>query len=165
MSETVVLGDTDGELLWFGGGLLTLKVTSRQSGGRLFLLEDVAYRGKTTPLHLHPDEDETFYVLEGELLLHIDGEEHTAGVGAVAFIPRGTPHAFIVTSEQARWLGFVTPGPSIEAFMRDAGDPAPGRVAPPPKVDIARIKAAGERSGAMQVLGPPPFAVAREATP
>lgn len=163
MSETVVLGETDGELLWFGGGLLTLKVTSEQSGGALFLLEDIAQRGKTTPLHLHPDEDETFYVLEGELLVHIDGEEHTAGPGAVAFIPRGTPHAFLVTSEQARWLAFVTPGISIEAFMRDAGDPAPRRVAPPPEIDIARIKAAGERTGAMEVLGPPPFALASDA--
>ena len=161
-AKPVVLGEQDGELLWFGGGLLTFKVTSEQSGGAFLFLEDVAKRGKTTPLHVHLDEDETFYVLEGELLLHIDGQEITAGPGAVASIPRGTPHAFLVTSEQARWLAFVTPGTTIEAFMRDAGDPAPGRVAPPPGIDIERIKAAGERTGAMKVLGPPPFALANK---
>src|SRR5687768_8877591 len=112
--QAAVVEDQGGELLWFGGGLVTIKVSSEQTDGAFFLIEDVAKRGKTTPLHVHPDEDETFYVLEGELLVHIDGTEHTAGPGAVAFIPRGTPHAFLVISEEARWLGFVTPGVAVE---------------------------------------------------
>src|SRR5262245_60576801 len=70
-----------GENLWFGGGLVTFKVTSEQSGGVLCLIEHAASRGKRTPLHIHPDHDETGYVHEGELLLHIDGVEHTAGPG------------------------------------------------------------------------------------
>src|SRR4051812_47138973 len=86
-----------GESLWFGGGLVILKVTSAQSGGALSLMEHTASRGKTTPLHLHPDHDETVYVIEGELLFHIDGVEQTAGPGAVVCIPRGTPHAMLVT--------------------------------------------------------------------
>lgn len=164
MAEPVVVTGGEGEPLWFGGGLVTIKLTTAQSGGRFFLLEDVAQRGKTTPLHMHPDDDETFYVLEGELVVHVDGTEHTVGAGGVAMAPRGSAHAFLVTSEQARWLGFVTPGTSVEAFMRDAGDPAPSRTTPPPGLDIARIKAAGERTGAMKVLGPPPFSLAQEAT-
>src|SRR5688572_19720862 len=107
-----------GESLWFGGGLLTLKVTSEQSAGVLCLFEHAASRGKRTPLHLHLDHDETVYVLEGELLLHIDGVEHTAGPGAVVWIPRGTPHALLVTSELARSLWAVTPGGAMEAFFR-----------------------------------------------
>jgi quercetin dioxygenase-like cupin family protein len=157
MSEPVVLADGDGELLWFGGGLITIKVTTQQSGGAFFLLEDIAQRGKTTPLHLHPDDDETFYVLEGELLVHVDGTEYIVGAGGTAFAPRGSAHAFLVTSEHARFLGLCTPGAGIEAFLREGGDPAPGRVAPPPEIDIPRIKAAGEKTGAMKVLGPPPF--------
>ena len=156
----VVLDRDGGEYLWFGGGLVTIKVTTEQSGGAFFMLEDTANRGKTTPLHLHPDDDETFYVLDGELLVHIDGAEHVAGPGAVAFAPRGVPHAFLVTSDQARFIVISTPGVGVERFIRDAGDPAPERVAPPPEIDIARIKAAGERTGAMKVLGPPPFAMA-----
>ena len=156
-AQPVVAGSEDGELLWFGGGLVTIKVTTEQSGGAFFLLEDIANRGKTTPLHVHPDDDETFYVLEGELLVHIDGAEYVAGAGAVAFAPRGKPHAFLVTSERARFLGLVTPGAGVERFIREAGDPAPGRIAPPPEIDIPRIKAAGESTGAMIVLGPPPF--------
>src|SRR5262245_17921213 len=146
-----------GESLWFGGGLVTFKVTTEQSGGVLCLIEHAARRGKTTPLHLHPDHDETCYIFEGELLLHIDGVEQTAGPGAVVWIPRGTPHAFLVTSELARSLWVLTPGGAMEAFYRQAGDAASGRTLPPAELDIARIRAAGERTGAMKMLGPPPF--------
>ena len=146
-----------GENLWFGGGLATFKVTSEQSGGTLCLFEHAASRGKTTPLHFHPDSDETIYVLEGELLLHIDGVEYTAGPGAVIYVPRGTPHAFLVTSEVARSLWVVTPGATIEAFFRQAGDVAPSRTLPSAEIDIPRLLAAGEATGAMKVLGPPPF--------
>src|SRR5262245_53526131 len=92
------------ESLWFGGGLLAFKVTSAASRGALLLFEHAAGRGKTTPLHLHPDHDETVYVLEGELRFHQDGVEHTAGPGAAVCIPRGVPHALLVTSEVARSL-------------------------------------------------------------
>jgi quercetin dioxygenase-like cupin family protein len=146
-----------GENLWFGGGLVTFKVTSEQSAGGLCLIEHAASRGKRTPLHLHPDHDEMGYVLEGELLLHVDGVEQTAGPGAVVWIPRGIPHAFLVTSELARSLWVVTPGEAMEAFYRQAGDEAASRTLPPPEIDIARLRAAGEGTGAMKTLGPPPF--------
>jgi quercetin dioxygenase-like cupin family protein len=149
-----------GDTLWFGGGLVSFKVTTEQSGRTLMLFEHVAGRGKTTPLHVHAEHDETVYVLEGELLLHLDGVETTAGPGAAVWIPRGTPHAFQVTSERARSLWVVTPGGAMEEFYRQAGELAPNRTLPPPAIDIPRLRAVGERTGAMEVLGPPPFATA-----
>lgn len=146
-----------GESIWFGGGLFTFKVTSDQSGDALCMFEHAASRGKRTPLHLHADHDETAYILEGELLLHIDGVEQVAGPGATVFIPRGTPHAFLVTSELARSIWVVTPGGAIEDFYRLAGDVATSRTLPPAQIDIARIRAAGDETGAMETLGPPPF--------
>src|SRR3954447_19760957 len=101
-AEPAVTTQEAGESIWFGGGLVTFKVTSKQSGGELCLMEHAASQGKRTPLHLHPDHDETVYVLEGELLFHINGLEYTAGPGAVVWVPRGTPHAMLVTSEMAR---------------------------------------------------------------
>src|SRR3712207_4989336 len=101
---TVVRQERDGELLWFSNSLLTFKATSAEPGGAFVLLEMLSRRGKTTPLHRHPNEDESFYVLDGELLLHMDGDELTAGPGAFVSIPRGTVHAFIVVSETARFL-------------------------------------------------------------
>jgi quercetin dioxygenase-like cupin family protein len=156
-SISVIAAQNAGENLWFGGGLLTFKVTSEQSGGGFCLFEHAASYGKRTPLHLHPDDDETVYVIEGELLFHIAGVEHTAGPGTIVWIPRGIPHAFLVTSELARSLWFVTPGEVMEAFYRQAGDEAASRTLPPPEIDIARLRAAGEGTGAMKTLGPPPF--------
>jgi quercetin dioxygenase-like cupin family protein len=156
----VVLGQDEGDFLWFGAGLLAFKVTSEQSGGVFMLTEDTMGRGKTTPLHVHPRHDETIYVLDGEVIVHLDGVEHTAGPGATAAIPRGTPHALLVTSTSARILAFVTPGDSnAEAFFREGGETAPARTAPPAgtPLNIPRLVAAGIRTGFMDVIGPPPF--------
>lgn len=153
----VVTEQDAGESLWFGGGLVTFKVTSAQSGGSLLLFEHAASRGKMTPLHLHADFDETFYVLEGELLVNLDGVEHRAGPGATVCFLRGVPHAFIVTSEVYRSLCIGTPGAVMEAFIRQAGYAAPSRTLPSAEIDFARVITAGESTGAMQMLGPPPF--------
>jgi quercetin dioxygenase-like cupin family protein len=156
----VVVEQDAGEAWWFGGGLFTFKVTSEQSGGAFLLIEDTAMRGKTTPLHSHPEHDETFYLIEGEILLHIDGSEQVARAGSVAAIPRGVPHAFLVISESARFLGFITPGDaSAEAFFRQAGEPAPSRTPPPEgtPLNIEAIIGAGKQTGFMDMLGPPPF--------
>jgi len=156
----IVLTEDSGELLWFNGDLFTFKATCEQTDGAFILFEEWARRGKVTPLHAHPDEDESFYVLEGEVLVQIDGEEHRGRPGGFISVPRGVPHAILVVSETARALTLLTPGsPAIEAFFRDAGDPAPRRELPPPApLDMERIRAAAERHGALEILGPPPFA-------
>jgi quercetin dioxygenase-like cupin family protein len=155
--QPVVSKQEAGENLWFAGGLLTFKVTSEQSGGSLILFEHTASRGKLTPLHLHADHNETVYILEGELLFHIDGVEQRVGPSDVVSIPRGTPHAMLVTAERTRSLWVVTPGGAMEAFFRQAGDLAPSRTLPVVEIDIPRLLAAGETTGAMLMLGPPPF--------
>jgi quercetin dioxygenase-like cupin family protein len=155
----IVRAGSDGEDLWFANSLLTIKAGSAETDQGFLLMEFQSPLGKTTPLHLHEHEDESFYVLEGELLVHIDGQEHRGGPGAFVNVPRGAAHAFLVTSETARFLVVVTPGsPEAEAFFRDAGDPAPDHVPPPlAPLDIGRLKAAAEASGGMELLGPPPF--------
>jgi quercetin dioxygenase-like cupin family protein len=156
----VVLGDTEGEALWFNNDLLIFKATGEQTGGAFLLLEELAGRGKATPLHTHPSEEESFYFLEGEALVQIDGVEHACGPGGFICIPRGIPHAYTITSETARTLILVTPGDGgMEAFFREAGEPAPQRALPVPgPLDLERIGAAAELTGAVKILGPPPFA-------
>lgn len=146
----------EGEVRWFcGGGVMTWKANAAETGGAFILFEDAMDGGKVTPLHMHPEADETFYVLEGEILLHIDGQERRLGAGGVAVLPRGVPHAFMVTSPSARTLTFQNPA-SGEEFYRDASEPMtkgdPGGV-----VDFDRIRAAAVKTGAIEILGPPPF--------
>lgn len=96
-------------------------------------------------------------MLEGELLVHIDGTEQGALKGGVLVVPRGTPHAFVVTSQTARILLAFTPASAVmEDFVRRASQPAADPTLPPPPPDSARYDAAAERSG-LEILGPPPF--------
>jgi len=146
----------EGERRWFsGGGLHTWKLTSEETGGAFLLFEFVGEQGKVTPVHIHPASDETFYILEGEILLDLDGERRPLGAGGVVVIPRGAPHAFMVTSPEARMLTFQTPG-TDEQFYRVASEPAPEGSQPIP-VDFDRIRAAAQETGAIEILGPPPF--------
>jgi len=155
----IVLDRDAGEALWFNNDLLTIKATGAETAGAVLLLEEIARRGKVTPLHSHPAEDESFYVIEGEVLLHLDGTARTLGTGGFASVPRAVPHAYRVTSEVARTLIVVTPGDGMmESFFRDAGEPATSRALPPAgPLDIGRIAGAAERTGAVDILGPPPF--------
>ncbi len=154
----IIRADGEGEHLRFwGGGVLTMKAGTEETGGAFLLFEDHMPQGKTTPLHIHAHEDEALYVLEGEILVHIDGVDHPVGPRGFAMAPRGTPHAFMVTSPTARVLTLQTPG-SAEPFYRGASEPASSDADPSGPVDFARVRAAAERSGGMQVLGPPPFA-------
>lgn len=156
----IVRNEGEGERLrFFGGGVITMKATSAETDGSFLLFDDVMPEGKTTPLHLHANEDEALYVLEGTIVVHIDGEDHRLGPYGLAVAPRGVPHAFLVTSASARLLTWQTPG-SAEGFYRGASEPAgPDADASAPP-DFARVHRAAERFGGMQVLGPPPFAEA-----
>ena len=154
---SIVRADGEGEKLWFyGGGVHTWKATSAETGGAFLLFEDVMSKGKVTPLHLHPEVDETLYLLEGEILMSIDGHEQRIGPLGVAMAPRGVPHAFLVLSETARLLCLETPG-SSEAFYRGASEPATEDLVAAAPVDFARIAASAERYGGIVILGPPPF--------
>jgi quercetin dioxygenase-like cupin family protein len=146
----------EGERLWFaGGGVFTMKASAAETDGAFVLFEDVVRKGKTTPLHLHPREDETIYVLEGEILVHWEGREETVGAGGVFIALRGVPHAFMVTSETARLLAIQTPGTG-EGFYRAVSEPAgPDAETRPPDWD--RLRSAAEQSDSIEILGPPPF--------
>jgi mannose-6-phosphate isomerase-like protein (cupin superfamily) len=154
----IIRNEGDGERLWFyGGGVHTWKASSEETDGAFILFEDLMTQDKTTPLHVHANEDEALYVLEGELLVHIDGSDHRLGPRGVAVAPRGVPHAFLVTSPTARVLTLQTPG-SAESFYRAASEPVSGDGDLSGPVDFGRVREAAERSGGMEVLGPPPFA-------
>jgi len=141
--------------LFFGGGLHTWKLTSEDTGGAFFLFEDTMAQGKTTPLHLHPEADETVYVLEGELIHQAAGKQTRVGAGGMTFTPRGVPHAFVVVSEEARVLSWQTPGIG-QAFYRGASEPALDDTHE--TVDIPRLQAsAKENPRGIKILGPSPF--------
>ena len=164
MSEaiSIIRRNGEGEKRWFfGGGLHTWKATAEETNGAFLCFEDHMAEGKMTPFHTHPQADEAFYVLEGEIIVHIEGEQHVIGAGGFAVALRGVPHAFMATVE-ARMLCWQTPGTG-QAFFRHASEPAHGDGVDGP-VDFARVHASATRNGGVEILGPPPFATARRTT-
>ncbi len=141
---------------FFGGGVHTWLARTEQTGGAYLLFEDALTAGKASPLHTHPLSDETFYVLEGEILVHLDGVEQTVSAGGLAFMPRGLPHAFLVVSPTARVLCLHTPG-CCQGFYLDASEPI-GDGEPSGVLDFDRLRAAAAADPGIDLLGPPPFA-------
>lgn len=146
----------DGAHFWFFGGLTTIKADGSQTGDRVLVTEQLAPRGSGSPLHVHHNEDEWFYVLEGELTIWVAGRTVVAGAGAFVFGPRDVPHTFIVSSEQARFL-LVTEPAGFEGFIRALAEPAAAPVIPPAPTappDMELVLRAAEEHG-LEILGPP----------
>ena len=117
-------------------------------------------RGKVIPLYLHPDSDETMIVLQGEILMHLDGYEHTVRSGGIASAPRGILHAFKVSGAGgARLLCLHTPG-CCQAFYWDASEPVrsdDSRDIDAGPLDMGRVQASATKNSGIEILGPPPF--------
>ncbi|MFF1385111.1 cupin domain-containing protein [Arthrobacter sp. NPDC058288] len=152
----IIRGQEEGERRWFfGGGVHTWKAKAEETGGAFMMFEDQMSGGKMTPLHTHPDSDETMFILEGEILVHMDGKEHRVGEGGLMVAPRGVPHAFMVTSPHARMLCLHTPG-CCQAFYWDASTPLDAG-AGGGAVDFGKVQDSARRNAGIVLLGPPPF--------
>jgi quercetin dioxygenase-like cupin family protein len=152
----VARGPEDGDAYGFFGTLVTIKAGARETGGAALITENLAPRGAGSPLHVHHNEDEWFYVLEGELTLWVGGEVHVLGAGGFAYGPRDIPHTFTVSSEQARFLLVTEPG-GFEGFVRALGQSTQRREIPsaaggPPDMDVLLATAADY---GLEILGPP----------
>jgi quercetin dioxygenase-like cupin family protein len=152
----IAYGPHEGEALWFLGTLVTIKSSAETTDGRVGVTENLAPRGSGSPLHVHHNEDEWFYVIEGELTFWVGGETIVAPAGGFVFGPKGIPHTFIVSSEEARFLLVAQPA-GFERFMRAAGEPAQRLEIPPPATeppDVAALTAAAAEYG-IEITGPP----------
>jgi quercetin dioxygenase-like cupin family protein len=107
----------------FRGGLIKFHADSTDTSGQFALLEMKGGPGGESPLHVHRNEDELFYVLEGQLKVLRGNEEITLGPGHSALLPRNVAHTFKIVSSHARFLNYITPG-GFEAYFRDLGRPA-----------------------------------------
>jgi quercetin dioxygenase-like cupin family protein len=126
----IALQPDEGEALWFLGFLCTIKTSSETTAGAVMVIEHLGAHGSGSPLHVHSREDEWFYVTEGELTLWVGGQVINAPAGSFVYGPRGIPHTFLVSSEQARFL-LVTEPAGFEGFMRTLSEPAARLEIPP----------------------------------
>jgi quercetin dioxygenase-like cupin family protein len=154
--QGIVLGPGEGEAHWLLGMLEVVKVCGADTDGAFGLLEVTVRAGEGSPWHVHPDEDEWFYVLEGEFTIWVGDTKHSLTAGSFAFGPRGVPHTFYGETDGAKVLIGFLPF-HFEGFLREVGELAPERVLPPRLAgppDVATLLPIAERNGFL-ILGPP----------
>jgi quercetin dioxygenase-like cupin family protein len=150
------LGPDDGEALWFPGALGLIKADAETTAGRFFAMEFRATKGFASPLHLHPDADEFFLVMSGELRVQHGEDIFEAGPGSLIYGPRQVPHALYMDSDEAQMLLILSPS-GMEGFFRGLGSPAEAVELPPPGgqlPDREVLQELGARYG-QEVVGPP----------
>ena len=141
--------------VWWKSGRVTVKAGGAETGHAFSQIETDDPRGSGPPLHLHHNEDETFYVLEGEVTLLVGDERIDLSAGDYCFGPREIAHAYIVRSEHARMLVTASPA-GVEQFFVSQGVPVTGAEPPtdavmPPMDEMVRLFA----GYGCEILGPP----------
>ncbi|QDZ00499.2 cupin domain-containing protein [Nitratireductor mangrovi] len=121
-SRVFARGKDEGTARWWMGSLALIKATSAETGG-LYTLVEVREDESETPLHVHHREDETFWVLEGEVEFEVGGTITHAGPGTMLFGPRGVPHRYAIRRGPARLLFLFTPG-GFEGLLMETSEPA-----------------------------------------
>ena len=114
---------------WSQGILWTILASAEQTGGSYSLMEELCPLHSGPPPHTH-EQDEAFYVLEGEITLIAGSEKITAKAGSFAYIPKRCVHSFRVDADKTRLLNFYFPG-GFERVITEFGVPAKTRTLPP----------------------------------
>ena len=147
--QNVVLGQGEGKMIKLPGHKITHKVSGLDTNGAYSMLE-VELDGDGPPLHIHKSEDESFYVLEGEINLLVGDRNIRATAGSLIFVPKGTIHTFSQIGHQpAKFL--VTYSPSgFEKFFDEAVDLGEMDT----EAYITKANALADKYN-MEVVGPP----------
>jgi quercetin dioxygenase-like cupin family protein len=145
-------------MLWFFDNLVTFPISHGDGTDGISTMEGLARRGESPPYHVHRTEDEAFHLIEGELVLLVDGEIQRVRAGETVLAPKGVPHTYRVVSEQARWLVITTRG-DFERFVREVSRPATTAELPapadPPTPEQQRALAEVALRHGIELIGPP----------
>jgi mannose-6-phosphate isomerase-like protein (cupin superfamily) len=108
-ARSFVVVPAAGRRIDLGDFEMLVKADADSTGGLVSVLEATEPPGFGPPIHVHDDAAEAFYVLEGEYVMHLDGEDHQCPAGTFIFIPVGVPHGFQVGGVPSRKLNFYFP--------------------------------------------------------
>jgi quercetin dioxygenase-like cupin family protein len=149
----------DGKEFVLAGIVMKCLLSGEQTSGRFCLFENKSGGNTRTPIHVHTRDDETLYIIEGELTAVLDGQPRRLTAGESIFLPRSIPHQLVnVSGTPAKYILIGTPA-LFERFLEAAGhelqpDEAVG---PPTPKEIERLREASPRFGiALLPDWPPP---------
>lgn len=127
---------------------LDIKISAKDTDGKLAVLEQTGLTPNGgPPLHIHPNQDEWFFVTEGEYLFQVGNEKFNMKSGDTIFLPRNVPHAFIQLTEKARTMVSYLPAGKMEDFFKTTDT----WTSPPTNEEIIKVFADHD----MEVVGPP----------
>lgn len=123
----VTYGPGESPALYWSRELLRHELaTGEQTDGQFALTEATVEAGYASPFHIHHNDDEAIYVLEGTIDLHLGDEVHEGRPGSWFFMPRAIPHGYVVRGDgPARMLIVMAPA-GFERFFHEFGQPADG---------------------------------------
>lgn len=151
------MADQNSSEFVLAGIVMKRLLSGEQTAGQFCLFENRSDGHTHTPIHVHAGDDETLYIIEGELTALIDGEGCRLAAGESIFLPRGVPHQLVnMSGRPARYILIGTPA-LFDRFVEEAGrERRPDEaVAPPSADDIARLRAASPRFGITLLPGWP----------
>jgi quercetin dioxygenase-like cupin family protein len=133
------------------GGVTTFKAISGQSGGGLTVIEGVSAPGEGPPLHVHREQDEFIYTLDGTFRVRLGDELIEVLPGSFVFIPRNAPHTWQNVDEgSARFIAALMPASvEFEEFFLRYAD------LPPEERGMEAFSRIASETRAMEVIGPP----------
>jgi mannose-6-phosphate isomerase-like protein (cupin superfamily) len=134
-----ILTAEEGQAIWFAGALMVRKIGGEESEGKLAVFDQRVPAHYATPFHVHHDEDEAWYILEGNVSFRFGDERFSAGPGTWVYLPKDVPHGFRTEDHEARLLTFAAPA-GFGHFVQESGVQAAGATLPPPApLDIAKL--------------------------
>lgn len=132
----------------FGSLPIDVKVSGSDTGGRLLLIEQIDDAKGGPPRHVHPNQEEWFFVVEGEYEIVVGEDRYDLGAGDSVLAPRGTPHVWAHVGEgRGRMLIGFQPAGRMESFF-EAATQLIGIPSGPALVGLFR-------DHEMEVVGPP----------
>lgn len=135
------------QLKGVNSNVIDIKISGKDTNGDLLVFEQTSLsQGKGTPLHIHPLQDEIFYVLEGQYYFQVGEEKYHLAAGDSIFLPREVPHAWTQVSATGKMSVVLQPAGKLENFFITMAALA----SPPSKGELEKIFADNE----MQVVGP-----------
>jgi len=127
---------------------LDIKISTEDTDGQLAVFEQTGHTPNGgPPLHIHPFQDEWFYVIEGNYLFQVGEEKYEMKAGDTIFLPRNIQHAFIQLTNQAKVIVSYQPAGKMEAFFKATDQ----WTSPPLKEEIEKVFMDHD----MKVVGPP----------
>ena len=131
------------------GVVMKQQLSGEETNGTFSLFENRSGGESKTPIHVHADDDETLFIIEGQMQALIAGKEQTIQAGESIFLPRGIPHQLMNTSgSPAHYMLLCTPS-GFEGFLAEGGHVKASDevIGPPTPADIERLKAAAPKFG------------------